>query len=301
MNTNYLFAYLDIVKTGSFTEAAKKLYISQPGISFQIRKLEEEIGLPLLEYHNKKMHMTEAGKRLFRFAEYVCHEHTSLQRDLQQLRQQNIGNLFITSSPIPIEYILPNILGDFKEQYPGIGINVSLSYTSNIIKDLQSGAYKIGFCAMKPGDPELGYFKVAEDEIVLIVYPSHPFSHMREITWEDLSGESFILREESHEKQCGPADLLADAGLHLSMGKSKLILGTNTGVIKAVEAGSGIGFTSTLAIQESEALGKTKVIKIKGVNLKRDFYCVYRNEALDFNISKEFINFVRTKTGYNTT
>jgi len=295
MNLSYLLAYLETVKTGSLTKAARKLFISQPGISFQIRKLEEEIGLPLLEYHNKKMHMTEAGKRLFRFGEYVYHEYGALQHDLQQLRQQNVGNLFIISSPVPIEFILPNILGEFKEQFPGIGLNVSLDYTNNVMREIQNGTYKVGFCALKPDDLALSHFKLAEDEVVLIVYPAHPFSNRREVSWEDLSGESFILREESHEKQRGPADLLAAAGFDLSLSRAKLILGTNVGVIKAVEAGAGIAFTSSLAIQESEALGKVKAVRITGATLKREFFCIYRKEAMDSNISREFINFVKMK------
>ena len=85
MNLDYLKTYLEVIKLGSFSEVAKKLAISQPAVSFQIQKLEQDLGVRLLDRSQKAITVTEAGKRFLRFAEAVEEARDHLQHDLDQL------------------------------------------------------------------------------------------------------------------------------------------------------------------------------------------------------------------------
>ena len=88
MNLEYLKTYIELIETGSFSKVAKKLSISQPAVSFQIQKLERDLGVRLIDRGQKAITITEAGKRLLRFAESVEEERGHLRHDLDQLREE---------------------------------------------------------------------------------------------------------------------------------------------------------------------------------------------------------------------
>ncbi len=239
--------------------------------------------------------MTDAGKRLLRFAEAVEEERTHLMRDLDQLREEVMGNIVIAASTIPGEVLLPPILGEFKALHPAIGARVDVSDSLTVIAGVKDGTYDLGFCGIAPVGKELEHFKVAQDEIVLIVSPEHPFAQREEVSFPELEEELLIFREETSGTQRSLKSLLAKAGLDLGKWSSNLVLGTTQAVVSAVEVEVGIAFVSNLAIKKSLALGLVKEVAIEGLRLRRDFYCVYRKEKIVSRLLGEFISFVRAK------
>ncbi len=298
MNLDYLKTYLELVRLGSFSEVAKKLSISQPAVSFQIQKLERDLGVRLIDRGQKTITLTDAGKRLLRFAEAVEKERTRLTRDLDQLREDVTGTILIAASTIPGEVLLPPTLGEFKSLHPAVGAHVDISDSLTVISGVQNGDYDLGFCGTAPEGKELDYFKVAEDEIVLIVSPAHPFAKRRKVSLMELEGEPLILREETSGTQQSLKTLLFKAGIDLDKLSANLVLGTSQSVVSAVEAGVGIAFVSNLAIRKSVALGLVKEVAVKGLELRRDFYCVYRKERVVSRLLSEFIAFVQARASH---
>ena len=295
LNLDYLKTYLEVIRLGSFSEVAKKLSMSQPAVSFQIQKLERDLGVRMIERSQKALTMTEAGKRLLRFAESVEEERDHLQHDLDQLREEVTGNLVVTASTIPGEFLLPSILSAFKALHPAIRAQVVASDSLTVISGVRDGAYEVGFCGIALEGQELESFKIAEDEIVLIVFPEHPFTERREVSWAELEGEPFIFREETSGTQQSLQALLSRAGLDLSKWVPNLVLGTTQAVVSAVEVRAGIAFVSNLAIKKSLALGLVKQVTVSGLRLSRDFYCIYRKERIVSRLLEEFIAFVQIK------
>jgi len=295
MNLDYLRTYVEVIKLGSFSEVAKKLSISQPAVSFQIQKLERDLGLRLIDRGQKTITLTDAGKRLLRFAEVVERERASLARDLEQLREEVTGNIIIAASTIPGEVLLPPILGEFQALHPTVGAQVEVSDSMTVISRVQEGAYDVGFSGIAPEGKELDYFKIAEDEIVLIVFPEHPFAQREDVSFLELEGEHLILREETSGTQQSLKSLLTKAGLSIEKWSPNLVLGTTQAVVSAVEARVGIAFVSNLAIKKSLALGLVKEVAVEGLKLRRDFYCIYRQERVVSRLLGEFIAFVQAK------
>lgn len=295
MNLEYLRTYLEVVRLGSFSEVAKKLSISQPAVSFQIQKLERDLGVRLIDRGQKTIKLTDAGKRLLHFAEVVERERTRLMRDLDQLREEVTGNIVIAASTIPGEILLPPILGEFKALHPSVQARVDVSDSLTVISVVQTGDYDLGFCGTAPGSRELDYFKVAEDEIVLIVFPEHPFAKRKKISLMELEGEPLIFREETSGTQRSLKTLLSKAGVDIEKLSTSLVLGTSQAVVSAVEAGIGIAFVSNAAIKKSLALGLVKQVAVDGLQLSRDFYCVYRRERVVSRLLGEFIAFVQAR------
>jgi DNA-binding transcriptional LysR family regulator len=296
MNLDYLKTYAEVIRLGSFSEVAKKLSISQPAVSFQIQKLEQDLGVRLIDRRQKTLVMTEAGKRLLLFAKSVSKEHANLVDDLEQLKEEVIGNLTITASTIPGDFLIPPILSEFKRRHPAVSIELEVTDSSKVIDAVKSGVYNIGFCGVSPDDRELEVFKIAEDEIVLIVFPEHPFASRTRVPFLEVTAEPLIFREDTSGTQRSVGSLLRKSGFDISLCKPALILGTTEAVVSAVESKLGIAFVSNLAIKKSVALGLVKAVGIEGVTLKRDFWCVYRKERVVSRLFQEFIDFIREKT-----
>ena len=293
MNLEHLLTYLQVIKLGSFSEVARKLSISQPAVSFQIQKLERDLGIRLIDRGQKSITMTDAGKRLLRFAKVVEEEQARLWSDLDRLRQEVTGDIIIAASTIPGEILLPPIVGEFKALHPAVGVRVEVFDSGTVIERVRDGTYELGFCGSLPEVKELKCFKVAEDEIVLIVLPEHPFARRGEVAPLELEEEPLVLREETSGTQRSLRSLMAKAGIDVGKWSPSLVLGTTQAVIAAVEAGVGIAFVSNLAIRKSLALGLVKQVPVEGLRLSRSFYCIYRQERVVSRLLSEFIAFVQ--------
>jgi DNA-binding transcriptional LysR family regulator len=301
MNLDYLQTFIEVARTGSFSEVAKMHSISQPAVSFQIRKLEQELGTRLIDRSQKTFMLTESGKKLLQFSEKVNKEHALLLQELDSLREDISGSLLISSSTIPGEFLLPSILGKFRALHPLVFAQVIISDSVTVINGVQGGEYDIGFCGITPKSNDLEYFKVNEDEIVLIVFPEHPFAQRSEISFMELEREPLIIRESTSGTQRSMETLLLEAGLDIKKFTPHLTLSTTQAVVSAVEARAGIAFVSNLAIEKSLSLGLVKQVAVSNLKLKRNFYCIFRRERIVSRLLEEFISYVRLKSARGDT
>jgi DNA-binding transcriptional LysR family regulator len=296
MNLDYLKTYLELIKLGSFSAVAKKLSISQPAVSFQIQKLEHDLGARLINRNQKKITLTDAGKRLLAFATVVDGEETDLLKDLGHLRTEVGGELQIGASTTPGEYILPVLVGEFLNHNPAVKARIAVADSTAVLSGVKEGIYEVGFCGLVPPKGQ-GFesFKIAEDEIVLIVSPAHPFANRKQVAFTEIEDESLIFREPTSGTQKTMEDLMSRAGLNINRLKPRLILGSSQAIVSAVESHAGIAFVSNLAVKKSLQLGTIKQISLSDVRLNRDFYCVYYKERLAARLIQEFVDFIRQR------
>jgi DNA-binding transcriptional LysR family regulator len=293
MNLEYLNTFIEVVKAGNLSKAAKKLYITQPTVTFQIKKLEQELGYRLIERDSHNFLLTANGKRFFRYAEYVYQEHKHLLSDMAQIQKGITGRLSIAAPPIVAEYIVPNLINRFREDTPVIDVVVNIVDSQNAIKAVSENPEVVGFCVVVSESPDLNYIKFGDDEMALIVYPGHPFTIKKQVNVADVIGEPLIVRAETAGRDLFYARMLKKAGLDLDTYQPKIVMGTTSGVLSAVESKVGIGFISNLAIKNSEAMGMVKVVKISNVKLKNQFFLVHNKNACPDTISANFVNFIK--------
>lgn len=297
MNLEYLKTYIELIKLGNFSEVAKKFSLSQPAVSFQIQKLEHDLGARLINRGQKHITLTDAGKRLLVFATTVINESDRLLSDLERLRQEVSGELVIAASTIPSEFLLPSILNEFIKLHPAVKAKVETRDSFAILTGLQDGTYGVCFCGTTPPKSQ-GFksFKIAEDEIVPIVFSGHPFARKGRISFTELQGEPLIFRDETSGTQKSLEVLLSKAGFNLRSLTPRLVLSNTQALVSAVESGIGIAFVSDLAIKKSLELGLVKKLTLENLKLRRDFYCIYHKEKLESRLFKEFLAFVQMKS-----
>jgi DNA-binding transcriptional LysR family regulator len=295
MNLEYLKTYLELIKLGSFSTVAKKLGISQPAVSFQIQKLEHDLGARLINRGQKNITMTEAGKRLLEFAGNVTDETGRLFNDLDALRQEVTGELVVVASTIPSEFLLIPILSRFLKLHPAVRARIETRNSLTVIDGVQNGSYDVGFCGIAPPPGNhLDSFKIAEDEIVPIVFPSHPLASKKQVSFADLVGEPFIFRDATSGTQKSMESLFSAAGFNTQQLIPRLVLGNTHSIVSAVEAGAGIAFVSNLAIKRSLDLGLICQLKLLKPKLRRYFYCIHRKESALSRLLGEFLAFIKT-------
>jgi len=169
MNLDYLITFRELVRLGSFSAVAKSLTISQPAVSFQIQKLESDLGTTLIDRGQKKLKLTDAGKRVLDFTHSINNEYIGLQNDLDKLRTDVAGEINIASSTIPGQFLVPVLLGEFMSFHPDTTAHVDIMDSITVIDSVKYGDYKLGFCGTVPPErEELSSFKIASDEIILI-------------------------------------------------------------------------------------------------------------------------------------
>ena len=252
--------------------------------------------MSLIDRNQKALALTEAGKRLLKFAESVKEEQESLLYDLERLREGIEGDLIIGASTIPGEFLLPPLMGEFKTLHPAIKAEIIITDSLRVISCVSDHTYEAGFCGIKPEEKDLDYFVIGEDEITLIVPPDHHFAQRAKISFMELHGEPLIIRERTSGTQQSLETLLAGKGLSTSTLTHHLVLGTTQAIVSAVESGMGIAFISDLAIKKSKALGLVKQVDIEDLHLRRDFYCVYHKKHTTTRLLEEFISFIRLQT-----
>jgi LysR family transcriptional regulator, transcriptional activator of the cysJI operon len=297
MNLDYIRTYVEVVKSRSISKASARLHLSQPGVTVQIQKLENEFGCKLFIRGKKQFSLTAEGKKFFRFAEHILVEHNNLASELIKLKQGVIGKVKIISTPILGEFLLPSLLSKYKENHSTIDLDFKIMADSfEVIKESQNKNGLIGFCATKIEKDDLEYVYMGQDEIVLIVYPGHPFEQYKKISVLDLVGENFIFRDINDTQTIKEifAPKFKRAQHYIDQCQTKLVLGTINGVLKAVESKIGIALISSMAIKNYSALGIVKVVKIEKLDLKRHLYCVFNKDIYNDPVACNFIDYVKS-------
>jgi DNA-binding transcriptional LysR family regulator len=292
MNLEYLRTFIEVVRLSSLSQAARKLYLTQPAVSFQIHKLEKELGYRLIDRDRHHFSLTAKGKRFFQFAEYVHEGHIRLQSDIAQIDRAITGSITVAATPILAEYVVPNLISKFKEGKPAVDVAVNIMDSLNVIETVKENPDIVGFSRIATDFSELNVVKLGEDEVVLIVYPGHPFAIRKRVLIADLLGECLILRGPTIGHDHFYTRTLKNAGIDLDVYQPKIVAGTASGVVSAVRSKAGIGLISNLAITDSEAAGKIKVTKIANIDLSKPYYFVHNIAADRNDLLADFVFFI---------
>ncbi|MBI2305368.1 MAG: LysR family transcriptional regulator [Chloroflexi bacterium] len=290
MNLSYLKTYLEVVRRGSFSGAARALSISQPAISFHIQRLEEEMGVKLLERRSGRVEMTAAGKDFHRFALKVAAEDEQLRARLVAQQEEVAGYLSLGASTIPGEYIVPLLVAAFQGRYPQVRASIAVADSARVVDMIVNGDGDMGFIGAPMARRPLRMAKLAQDEIVLVTAPGHPLAQRPEVALAELPSQAWVGREEGSGTQWSVEQQLRQRGLGTL--HFVLVVGSSQGVVAAVEAGAGIAFVSRLAAEKSLALGRLRQVAVEGLTLRRDIYYIYHQRFTTSRLTREFLAFV---------
>lgn len=281
-----------IASEKSFTKAAEILYVSQPSLSKQIKILENRLGICLLNRENNTISLTEGGKIFLQYAERIlalCEESC---RALNDVKNGDRGNLIVGASQTIGTYLMPRVLALFAQNYPQINITVQVDSTRVIAKKVVNREIDI---AVVGGDvPEelkknLEIENFVEDELILIVPKSHPFTLKKQktIQKDDLYHLNFITLNSTSTIRKFIDNILMQNNIETKQFNIIMQLNSIEGIKTAVSLGLGAAFVSLSAIEKEIQLETVEIITIENIKITRTLSIIrnkdcYRSKALEF-------------------
>jgi len=282
-----------IFRLGSFTRAAEELFLTQPTVSMQIKKLTEGVGLPLFEHVGRNVEPTEAGKELYQAVKQVFSVLSNLEMkiaDLQGLKQGRLRIGVITTA----KYLAPEILGQFSKEYPGIDLALKVTNRDRIIERMYANEDDLYIMGQAPdGELEVESYEFAPNPLVVMAPRDHHLVGKKNISLETLSEEPFIIREPGSGIRDVTLRMFQEKGLQPNI---RMELGSNEAIKHTIVGGLGLSVLSLHTLALEGANGPVALLDVEGLPIMRNWYLVHpkgkelslaAQAFLEFAINKE--------------
>jgi len=249
----YLKYFYQAAVSGTFSRAAEALYISQPALSRQITSLEEKLGLKLFHRQARNLVLTDAGRRLLGYTENILELNRQACKELQELKDLTKGDLAVGASTTAACYLLPPVLAEYRQQHPGIRLNLKIGNYEEIEQATLNHRIDLGLTAGQVENSGLFQEKLADDELCLVVSSVHPLGHStKEFSLDMLSKETILCQDPGSDSTRLFQELLGRAGVTPSCA---MTLGHPEAVKRGIIHNAGVAYLSRHAFQNEWKLG----------------------------------------------
>lgn len=293
MKISRLETFVKLAAGNSFSQVAEELQLTQPAVSIQIKNLEEYFGVQLVERGFEGVTLTPEGQLLLKEAKEIIQRWQSITQKINNLKELVKGELKISASTIPAEYILPKLIVDFCHTYPLVTLKMEVKDSALVLQEIVKKRADLGIVGVKPTNEKLFFTPISSDQMVLIVPEKHPLANQGIVSPKELLEHNFILREEGSGTRKAMSQGLAQIGLQLEDLQVVAQLGSTEAVIAAVEAGLGLSIISSLAVSSTRKMQQLKVISIKGFQVTRQFYLISEEKNQSNQLVQKFLEAIQ--------
>lgn len=289
MNLRQLELFSLVAELGNVTEAARHLYMTQPAVSQTIADLEESLGLKLFDRINRRMHLTFAGEVLYKYSRKILSQVEEAEAHMLEITNNRIGRLRLGASTTIGIYLLPMLVGQYKQKYQAIQSTFVIDNTTVVEEMLLDNRLDMGFVEGLVHSAEIAVQKVKDDELWLICSPQHQWAVQGRtvIGPEEIEGQPLILREQGSGTREVVEKVLQQ---HKVNYHTWHVLNNTEAIKRAVMADIGIAFVSQLAVEEEINCGRLARIKIKDIPISREFRLIWHKDKYHTPLLKTFID-----------
>ena len=187
LDSRQIHAFQVLSKTGSFTETAKTLHLSQSAISHSIKALEHNVGCRLVDRIGKRALLNQAGEQFLVRVEKILLEMSEARAELRRLGQWGHGRLRVSATPTACQYLLPSVLREFKESFPKCAILIEPGDTPQAIELLRQNRVDLALALEPPEEERITFRPLFSDELKFIVSPLHPWAKSGRVPREEIA------------------------------------------------------------------------------------------------------------------
>lgn len=274
MDVRQIKLFCRIVDRRSFSLAADEMHITQPAASQQVRSLEKELGTTLLDRSRRSVTPTDSGQVLYRYGREIIDLHERACTEIGDLGELVAGHVVVGASTGPGEHVLPAMLTQFKEDYPGVAVALRVDDTHDVVERVLAREFEIGAVGAVTPRTELIAEPLARDEIVLVCRSGHPWAERESVTLAELVAEPQIMQQRGAGVRSVLEEHLRRAGVRLEKLNVVMEMGLMESAKQAAIAGGGVTFLSRRAIDPEVEHGRLTVVPVEGLKILRDFYTV---------------------------
>ncbi len=293
MNLKQLEAFVQVSESGSFSKAAKELFLTQPTISAHISSLEKELNVRLFIRNTKEVSLSDDGKDLYRYAKQI----TDLEKAIEErfYMDSDDGKHFITiaASTIPAQYLLPKVLMCYRERYPKEQIKIMETDSSEVVTQVVDHMVDVGFTGTVLEKKHCKYIPFYKDELAVITPDTPEYRILKEQNRDDIDWikrKPLILREEGSGTRKEAEKQLKNAGISMETLDIVASIANQETIKKSVKQGMGITVLSRLAAEDEDGL---LIFPIPGADEGRDINLVYNKNYQMTRSADRFIRIVK--------
>lgn len=288
MDFQYLESFYVAAKYNSISKAASALHLTQPGLSLQLKNLENEMGAKLLIRSNKGVKLTEEGRVVYNYAGTILSIKGNIKRDLNNLKENN-PKLIIGSCKAVGEYALPCSIYIFKKFYSEVSIDIKLMNSTEVIEKLLDHTINIGIIQDNPRKGGVVTKIIIPDELVLV---GRNAGGKKAITFEELKKMPLILREKNSSTRYLIEKALRKEGIGIEQLNVIYDLDSPEAIKSSISAGDGFSFLPKLIIRRELKEGSLKRINVDNLTIVFNYYMAFRKDYAFTEYEKDFVDFI---------
>lgn len=273
MDIRQLETFIYLCDYKSFSKAGEKLFITQPTVTNHIKNLENELGVNLVNRLGNSISITDAGSILYKYAKDVLDSINIAKHSIVMYEGTIEGNLNIETSSIPLRFYLPEKISGFMKLHDNVTFNISSSDSLSVISHVKNGRSDFGIVGFKSDDTSVEFTKIFSDEIFFVVSKDKlpDYRAFDYISTDDIKHIPLILRD----SRSGTLRTVVNSITKVDQNffkRETSVCDDNDSILRIVRSGYGGSFVSGLLINDASDL---LLLRIKDVDLTRDFYLIY--------------------------
>lgn len=293
MNLKQLESFTLIIESRSFSQAAKKLFLTQPTISSHISLLEKELNTQLLIRTTKDVYPTEDGKKLYTYAKQILNLQSTIFQEFN-VKSEESNLLTLGASTIPEQYILPEVLPKYIRKNKS-ELKILQGDSSEVINKIINKEVEVGLVGTEIENSSLIFESFYKDKLVIIAPVTDKYIKMKEEGFhvKDLLKEPIIMREEGSGTRKEIREFLKAHNFDINKLNVIATLNSIEAIKKSVRNNMGISIVSNLAVEDFAKDNKVLVFEFKEMNMYRNLYIVRNKEMYMSKCALKFIKFIR--------
>ena len=296
MNLKQLEAFVQVAEGGSFSKAARELYLTQPTISAHISSLEKELNVRLFVRNTKEVSLSDNGKDLYKYAKQMVDLQGKIEEHFGMKKDSGKHCITIAASTIPAQYLLPKVLMRFNEKYPEEQFKIKETDSAQVVTQIVDCMADVGFTGTVLEKKHCKYIPFYKDELVIIAPNTEKYRRFQEecpndISW--LKREHVIMREEGSGTRKEAEKQLRSAGVNMVDLEIIASIENQETIKKSVRQGIGVSILSRLAATDEAKAGQMLIFPIPGADEGRDINVVYNRNYQLSRSAERFIKIVK--------
>jgi DNA-binding transcriptional LysR family regulator len=267
-----LIIFEAVGRLGSISRAAGELNLTQPAVSMQVKQLEEQVGLTLIDHVGKKLVLTEAGEELARHARELIAKMSDLKSAMKQYLSLECGILRIALIST-MSFFLPRIVTEYVKRHPSVRISLQVDNHDSVLAALLEKRTDVAITGRPPDDASVVAHRFMENPLVVIARPDHGLAKLDRVSLDLLGEEAMIAREPGSGTQANIERFFAEKGLDF---RSSCEVNTNEAVKQAVAAGLGLGIVPLRTIELELETRRLAVLPVDDFPIMRHWFLLHR-------------------------
>jgi len=280
-----------IAEQGSFKKAADVLYVTQPAVSLQIQNLEKQLEITIFDRGGRKALLTESGKILLDYCQRILNQCDEACKAVEDLNSLQGGTLVIGASQTTGTYLMPRMIGLFRQQYPEVSVQLQVHSTRRTGWSVANGQIDLGIIGGQlPSELEdlLDIVPYSTDELALVLPAKHNLAKEKELSKEDLYKLNFVTLDSQSTTRKVVDKLLKDSGLDVQRLKIEMELNSLEAIKNAVQAGLGAAFLPVISIEKELSSGTINKPNISDLGVKRELKLISNPSRYTSKASEAF-------------